>query len=37
VGGNVVATGLFTSTVDFGTGPLTGAGGADIFLFHRGP
>jgi PKD repeat protein len=31
-GGNVVVTGLFEDTVDFGTGPLTSAGGTDIFV-----
>jgi uncharacterized protein (AIM24 family) len=30
--GSVVVTGTFTSTADFGGGPLTSAGGADIFL-----
>ena len=31
-GGNVVVTGLFNGTVDFGGGPLTSAGGVDVFL-----
>jgi FlgD Ig-like domain len=30
--GNVVTTGLFNGTVDFGGGPLTEAGGGDIFV-----
>jgi hypothetical protein len=30
--GNVVMTGFFVDTVDFGGGPLTSAGGQDIFL-----
>src|SRR5262249_15653532 len=30
--GNVVFTGSFLGTVDFGGGPLTSAGGTDIFL-----
>ena len=30
--GNVVVTGLFENTVDFGGGPLVSAGGSDIFL-----
>jgi hypothetical protein len=30
--GNVVVTGYFTGTADFGGGPLTSAGGTDIFL-----
>ncbi|UCF04203.1 MAG: hypothetical protein JSV33_09640 [bacterium] len=30
--GNVIATGNFNGTVDFGGGPLTSAGGNDIFL-----
>jgi hypothetical protein len=30
--GNVVTTGEFEDTVDFGGGPLTSAGGSDIFL-----
>jgi len=35
--GNVSVTGVFTSTVDFGTGPVRSAGGADVFLLHRAP
>jgi hypothetical protein len=31
-GGNVVVTGTFRGTVDFGGGPLTGAGFSDIFV-----
>src|SRR2546427_1581840 len=30
--GNVLVTGKFSGTVDFGTGPLTSAGASDIFL-----
>ena len=30
--GNVLVTGKFSGTVDFGTGPLSSAGAADIFL-----
>ena len=30
--GNVVVTGYFQGTVDFGAGPLTSAGGYDIFV-----
>ncbi len=30
--GNIVLTGMFESTADFGTGPLTSAGQGDIFL-----
>src|SRR5437763_165437 len=30
--GNVLVTGKFSGTVDFGTGPLTSAGGDDVFL-----
>lgn len=30
--GNAIVAGHFTSTVDFGTGPLTSAGGADLFI-----
>jgi hypothetical protein len=30
--GNLVVTGWFAGTIDFGGGPLTGAGGQDIFL-----
>ncbi|NIO27869.1 MAG: T9SS type A sorting domain-containing protein [Candidatus Latescibacteria bacterium] len=30
--GNVIITGHFNNTVDFGGGPLTGAGGTDIFV-----
>jgi hypothetical protein len=32
-GGNVVVTGYFQGTVNFGGGSLTSAGGTDIFLF----
>ncbi|MEP7122994.1 MAG: hypothetical protein ABJE95_18850 [Byssovorax sp.] len=35
--GNVVLTGNFHGTVDFGTGPLVSAGGADIFVAKFGP
>ena len=35
--GDAIVTGVFDSTVDFGTGPLRSAGGADIFLFKRAP
>jgi hypothetical protein len=37
--GNVVATGYFQGTMDFGGGPLTSAGGIDIFVakFWRSP
>jgi hypothetical protein len=31
-GGNIVVTGYFDETADFGGGPLTSAGGADIFV-----
>jgi hypothetical protein len=34
---NVVATGFFNGTVDFGGGPLVSAGGNDIFLAKYGP
>src|SRR5205823_5746104 len=30
--GNVLVTGKFSGTIDFGTGPLTSAGSSDIFL-----
>src|SRR3989442_12049361 len=30
--GNVLVTGKFSGTIDFGTGPLTSAGATDIFL-----
>lgn len=32
--GSIVATGLFRGTVDFGGGPLTSAGGLDIFVLR---
>jgi hypothetical protein len=35
--GNALVTGYFNGTVDFGAGPLTSAGGADIFLAKFGP
>jgi hypothetical protein len=35
--GNVVLTGYFQGTVDFGGGPLTGAGGKDIFIAKFSP
>jgi hypothetical protein len=35
--GNVLGTGYFAGTVDFGGGPLTGGGGRDIFLAKFGP
>jgi len=35
--GNVVTTGSFGATVDFGGGPLTSAGGADIFVVDLTP
>ncbi len=34
---DVVVTGFFEGTVDFGGGPLTSAGGRDIFLLRLGP
>ncbi|MCK5796096.1 MAG: hypothetical protein KAI47_02880 [Deltaproteobacteria bacterium] len=33
-GGALVATGQFSGTIDFGDGPLTSAGGTDIFLLR---
>jgi hypothetical protein len=36
-GGNVLVTGFFWNTVDFGNGPLTSAGLGDIPLVRRGP
>ena len=35
--GNVVVTGSFSQSVDFGAGPLTSAGGSDIFVAKFGP
>lgn len=35
--GNIVATGLFRDTVDFGGGPLTSAGDADAFVIKLAP
>ena len=35
--GNVSVIGWFDGTVDFGGGPLTSAGGSDIFLAHYDP
>jgi chitodextrinase len=35
--GNIVTTGYFVGTVDFGGGPLTSAGSYDIFLLKLGP
>jgi hypothetical protein len=35
--GNVYVTGFFGKTVDFGTGPVTSAGGYDIFLVKLQP
>jgi hypothetical protein len=35
--GNVLVTGVFEGTVDFGGGPLTSAGGNDIFLLRLRP
>ena len=35
--GNVVTTGWFAATVDFGGGPLTSAGGSDIFVVDLTP
>jgi hypothetical protein len=35
--GNVLLIGDFNGTVDFGTGPLMSAGGADIFIAKFGP
>ena len=35
--GNVVITGWFVATVDFGRGPLTSAGGSDIFVVDLTP
>jgi PKD repeat protein len=35
--GGAVATGSFFSGVDFGAGPLTSAGQADVFLVHLNP
>jgi hypothetical protein len=32
--GSVAVTGVFSGTVDFGGGPLTSAGGSDIFLLR---
>jgi len=34
---NVLVTGLFYSTIDFGCGPMTSAGGADLFLTKLDP
>jgi len=33
----VVTTGWFVATVDFGGGPLTSAGGSDIFVVDLTP
>ena len=35
--GNVVTTGWFAATVDFGGGPLTSAGGSDVFVVDLTP
>jgi hypothetical protein len=35
--GNVVATGYFRDTVDFGGGPLTSAGLRDLYLLKLSP
>ena len=35
--GNVLVTGAFNETADFGTGPLASAGGADIFVAKFAP
>jgi hypothetical protein len=35
--GNVIVTGDFFGTIDFGAGPLTSAGGDDIFVAKFGP
>jgi hypothetical protein len=35
--GSVVVVGVFEGTVDFGTGPLTSAGAADMFLVRYAP
>lgn len=36
-GGNIVVTGFFSSTIDFGGGVLTSAGGRDIFVARFDP
>lgn len=35
--GNTIVTGHFFGTVDFGGGPIVGAGGSDIFVARYGP
>lgn len=35
--GNIVITGSFQTTIDFGAGPMTSAGGADIFVAKLDP
>jgi hypothetical protein len=35
--GNVLVTGRFERTVDFGGGPLTSTGGDDVFLLKLHP
>jgi hypothetical protein len=37
VSGDVLVTGNFSGTIDFGGGTLTSAGSADIFLANLGP
>lgn len=37
VGGNVVVTGMLSATADFGGGPISSAGGADVFAVKLDP